>query len=234
MDISLENNNPQELTEKRKFIHSLIFPSFFLLILWLIKIIEYEFELDLYYYGIYPLKLKGLIGILTSPLIHGSFNHLIDNSISLFILSVAVFYFYRPIPYKIFFLTYIITGIWVWFGGRPAYHIGASGIIYGLASFLFFSGIIRKDIRLMAISMLVVFLYGSLIWGIFPLRPSISWESHLWGAIAGVILSIIYRKYGPQRIKYDWENEPDEDDDEEKNNSINHENDNFFNQFSKS
>src|SRR3972149_7624415 len=112
MTLVEEYNNHNGLSEKRKFIHSLIFPTLFLILIWIVKITEVEFGLDLYYFGIYPLKLKGLIGILAAPLIHSDFNHLIDNSIALFILSVAVFYFYRPIPYKVFFLSYFLTGIW--------------------------------------------------------------------------------------------------------------------------
>ncbi|MCK4344903.1 MAG: rhomboid family intramembrane serine protease, partial [Bacteroidales bacterium] len=196
--------------EKRKFIHSLVFPLFFLLIIWMIKLVEVTLELDFTTWGIYPLKLKGLKGILLSPLVHANFKHLMDNSVPLLVLGVAIFYFYRPVAYRVFFLTYIMVGIWVWFGGRAAYHIGASGLVYGFASFLFISGVILREIRLLAISLLVVFLYGSLVWGIFPIKKGISWESHMLGAIAGLILSFYYRKQGPQRIEYDWEEEEDD------------------------
>nr|MQY79897.1 rhomboid family intramembrane serine protease [Bacteroidota bacterium] len=161
-------------------------------------------------WGIYPLKLKGLKGIILSPLVHANFRHLLDNSLPLLILGVAIFYFYSKVAYRVFFLTYIMVGIWVWFGGREAYHIGASGLIYGFASFLFFSGILLGEVRLLAISLLVVFLYGSMVWGIFPIKKGISWESHMLGAIAGLILSFYYRNQGPQRIEYDWEEEEDD------------------------
>jgi len=195
--------------EKRKFIHSLVFPLFFLLVIWMIKIIEVSLDLNFATWGIYPLKLKGIKGILLSPLVHANFRHLLDNSLPLLILGVAIFYFYSKVAYRVFFLTYIMVGIWVWFGGREAYHIGASGLIYGFASFLFFSGILLGEVRLLAISLLVVFLYGSMVWGIFPIKEGISWESHMLGAIAGLILSFYYRKQGPQRIEYDWEEEED-------------------------
>lgn len=104
-----------------------------------------------------------------------------------------------------------MVGIWVWVGGRSGYHIGASGLVYGLASFLFFSGVIRNDIRLLAISLLVVFLYGSMIWGIFPIFPQVSWESHMLGGISGLVLAIYYRKYGPQKKVYEWELEEEEE-----------------------
>ena len=196
--------------EKKKFIYSLVFPLFFLLVIWMIKLVEVTLELDFTTWGIYPLKLKGLKGILLSPLVHANFKHLMDNSVPLLVLGVAIFYFYRPVAYRVFFLTYIMVGIWVWFGGRAAYHIGASGLVYGFASFLFISGVILREIRLLAISLLVVFLYGSLVWGIFPIKKGISWESHMLGAIAGLILSFYYRNQGPQRIEYDWEEDEDD------------------------
>jgi membrane associated rhomboid family serine protease len=121
------------------------------------------------------------------------------------VLGVGLFYFYRPIAPKVFILIYLVSGFWLWFGGRPGYHIGASGIIYGLAAFLFLSGVLRKYTRLMALSLLVVFLYGSLIWGIFPLDMRTSWEGHLYGAIAGLIIAVYYKNRGPQRKKYEWE-----------------------------
>ena len=169
--------------------------------------------LDLIYYGVYPRKVSGLIGILTSSLIHGNENlhHIIDNSIPLFFLSLAVFYFYNKVAYRVFFLIYFCTGIAVWFFARSAYHIGASGLIYGLASFLFFSGVIRQNINLLAISLLVVFLYGSMVWGIFPYDINVSWEAHFFGAVTGLILSFRYRKEGPQIREYKWEDEGGEE-----------------------
>jgi len=201
--------------EKRKFIHSLIFPCFFLMLIWFIKIIEQFFGLNFTILGIYPLKIKGLVGIITAPLIHANFSHLMANSVALFILSVGIFYFYRKIAYKVFFFIYFITNIWVWFFARESYHIGASGLVYGFASFLFFSGIIRKNIQLMALSLIIAFLYGGLFWGIFPdfiPKENISWESHLMGAIAGGVIAIFFKEYGPQRKKYEWEEEEEEND----------------------
>ncbi|RLD62395.1 MAG: hypothetical protein DRJ01_06250 [Bacteroidetes bacterium] len=182
-------------SDSKRLKYSIIFPLFFLVIIWLIKIFEVELNLDFSFLGIYPLKVKGLIGILTAPLIHASFNHLISNSIPFFILGVALFYFYPKVAHKVFIFIYLTTNIWVWLSARSAYHIGASGIIYGLTSFIFFSGIIRKDTRLAAISLLTIFLYGSMVWGIFPLKQTISFESHLFGAIAGIVMAIYYKNY---------------------------------------
>lgn len=209
------------MNEKKKLIHSLIFPIFFVIVLWTIKLIEIVLGTSFAFLGILPLKMQGLIGIITAPLIHGDIKHLTNNTVPFLVLSVATFYFYRPLGYKVFFLSWLMTGIWVWCGGREAYHIGASGIVYGLASFLFFSGAIRRIPELAAISLIVVFLYGSMIWGIFPFIPDISWESHLSGGIAGLILAFFYRHDGPQPKKYEWEELTEEDINEENMDKIN-------------
>jgi hypothetical protein len=127
---------------------------------------------------------------------------------------VALFYFYRPVGYRVFFLTWFITGLTVWIFARSAYHIGASGLVYGLASFLFFSGIIRNNINLLAISLLVVFLYGGLVWGIFPFDFKISWESHLMGGVTGLVLSFFYRRYGPPPVTYEIDDEDEAEDED--------------------
>ena len=190
---------------RKKLLLSMIIPGIFVFLMWLVKIIEVLFNIDLYQYGIYPLTLKGLQGIIFSPFIHASFNHLFSNTLPLFFLSVALFYFYSEVALKVFIWTYFITGFLVWIAGREAYHIGASGLVYGLASFLFFSGIIRKYFRLIALSLLIVFLYGSMVWGLFPgVYKDVSWESHMLGFFSGVILALVYRKQGPQEPVYEW------------------------------
>ena len=208
------------MEEKRKFLHSLVFPTFFLIVIWMVRITEVSLETSYVEWGLYPMKLSGLKGIFTAPLIHADFKHLFDNSIPLYLLSVALFYFYRPVSYKVFFLIWLITGITVWIFARSAYHIGASGIVYGLASFLFFSGIIRNNINLLAISLLVVFLYGGLVWGIFPFDFKVSWESHMMGGVTGLVLSFFYRKYGPPSTRSEWPDDEDENEDFEGLNEI--------------
>jgi membrane associated rhomboid family serine protease len=137
-----------------------------------------------------------LIGIVTGPLIHGDIFHLISNTIPIVTLCTALFYFYYRIAGEIFAWIYLITGFWVWLLARDAYHIGASGIVYGLASFLFFSGIFRRNSRLLVVTLIVLFLYGGMVYGVFPnpLEPRISWESHALGAVCGVLLAIYFRK----------------------------------------
>ncbi|HRW61956.1 MAG TPA: rhomboid family intramembrane serine protease [Bacteroidales bacterium] len=201
--------------EKKRFIYSLIIPLFFIAILWIVKGIEIFLHQDFSYLGIFPMRIKGLIGIVTAPLIHSDIEHLAANSIPLLILGSGVFYFYNKIAYKVFFFSYLIANIWIWFGARYAYHIGASGLVYSLASFLFFSGVFRRNIKLMAVSLTVVFLYGSMVWGLLPIQPHISWESHLMGAIAGLVLSVYYKDQGPKRKIYSWELEDEEDEENE-------------------
>ncbi len=211
-------SNPKKLDpemEKRIFIHSLIFSAAFIVVFWIIEIIEQTTGISFVRLGVYPHHLKGLPGILFSPFIHSNFDHLISNSIPFFILLSALIYFYRRISYRIFFQLYLLAGLCVWIAGREAWHIGASGVVYAMASFHFVSGIIRSDVRLLTLSIVVVFLYGGLIWGLFPINPEVSWEGHLWGAISGFVLAIYYRKYIIRRDKFEWEDEEEESDDED-------------------
>jgi len=196
---------------------SMLLPGIFVFVMWLVKIIEILFSIDLSDLGIFPLTMRGLPGIILSPLIHADFRHLFNNSLPLFFLGTALFYFYSEIAVKVSLWTYFLTGILVWLAGRSAWHIGASGLIYGLASFLFFSGIIRKYFRLVALSLLIVFLYGSMVWGIFPnIYRDVSWESHMLGFISGIILAVVYRNEGPRQPVIEWLDE-DEEDEEVKN-----------------
>jgi membrane associated rhomboid family serine protease len=193
---------------RKKLLLCIIIPGIFVFFMWLVKIIEVLFGIDLSEFGIYPLSARGLPGIVLSPFIHADFNHLINNSLPFFFLSIALFYFYSEVALKVFIWTFFLTGLLVWIAGGEAWHIGASGLVYGLASFLFFSGIIRRYFRLIALSLLIVFMYGSMIWGIFPgIYKNVSWESHMLGFFSGVVLSVLYRKEGPQRPVYEWMDE---------------------------
>lgn len=196
--------------EKKRFIYSLVFPGFFLLLIWAVAFFEFSMELSFVHGGVYPRKWSGLQGILFSPLIHGGWKHLINNSMPVFLLSLALFYFYRDIAYKIWLLIYLIGGVLLWGVGREAYHIGASGLIYGLAAFLFLSGIIRRVRSLTAISLLVVFWYGSMWWGLLPIDVDVSFEAHITGAVSGVILAIVYRDQGPLPEKSELDDEEED------------------------
>ena len=196
---------------RKKLLLNMIIPGIFIFIMWLVKTIEVLFEIDLSGFGIYPLTAKGLTGIVFSPFIHADLKHLFNNSLPLFFLSVALFYFYSEVALKVFTMTFFLTGFLVWIAGREAWHIGASGLVYGIASFLFFSGIIRRHFRLIALSLLIVFLYGSMVWGIFPgIYKNVSWESHMLGFFSGVVLSVWFRKEGPQKPVYEWMSEEED------------------------
>jgi membrane associated rhomboid family serine protease len=201
---------PEEKSILKSFIPGLLLVA----IMWAVEGIEFYTHKNFMHYGVFPRSIEAMTGILTTPFIHDDLKHLFSNSVPLVILIAALIYFYRDISFKVIVLVWLLTGAWLWLGGRPAWHIGASGIVYGLASFLFFSGVFRKHRNLMALSLLITFLYGGLVWGVFPLMEGMSWESHLFGGLAGLFVAFVYRKEGPQRKVYDWENEEDDEEDE--------------------
>ncbi len=202
--------NDNNSIEQKPDVSRLLTPLFFPLVLWIVHLVSLLFNEDLSKLGLLPRNLAGLLGIITSPLIHADFAHLISNTIPLIILGWIIFTFYRKVSYLLFVFIYLITGLLVWIFARPAYHIGASGIVYGFVSFLFFSGLFRKDNISIALSLIVTFLYGGLVWGIIPGLEGISWESHLFGGITGLIAAYLFRKIDPPKQKYDWEDEPDD------------------------
>ncbi len=196
----------------------MLIPFLMVAFMWLVKGAELLFDTNFHFLGIFPGRLTALSGIITSPFIHSGLRHLFNNTIPLFILGTALFYFYSEVSFRVLLRVTLLTGLAVWITGRPAWHIGASGIVYGLASFLFVSGIIRRHIPLMALSLLVAFVYGEMVWGIFPgFRLEISWESHMLGAAAGVIMAVWYRAEGPQRPVPFYEREGEEESDDEEN-----------------
>jgi len=180
------------------------FPAFVILLLWIIYFIEIKFGYNFNKFGIYPQKLSGLKGIFFSPFIHSSAKHLFNNSIPLFVMMVSLYYFYNKIATKVLIYGLIFSGLLTWSFARPSYHIGASGVVYLLVSFIFFSGTFRKYYRLTALSLIVVFLYGGMVWYIFPTEGRISWEGHLAGFLVGFIFAFLYRKLGPQPEQFEF------------------------------
>jgi membrane associated rhomboid family serine protease len=198
----------------------LFYPLLFVLFLWCIFLVQETNHYNFTKYGVLPREARGLPGIVTSVFIHGDAGHIASNSIPLIVLGMMLFYFYKKIAKAAFLWIWLISGLWLWIGGRnsiqyPTWHIGASTLVYGLATFLFFSGVFRRHLRLMVVSVLVVFLYGSIMWGIFPLQAGMSWEGHLFGAIAGMLVAFNYRKEGPQRRIYHWEEEEEEEENQD-------------------
>ncbi|HET8855665.1 MAG TPA: rhomboid family intramembrane serine protease [Salinimicrobium sp.] len=198
------------MKEREPFIFTpavLAYPLILVFSIWLVFWFEIRFGFDFNNFGVYPREIEGLKGIIFSPFIHGDIKHLFHNSIPLFVLTLALFYFYRRISWQILLFGLLITGLLTWIIGRPAYHIGASGVIYMLTGFLFFKGIFSKYYRLVALSLIVVFLYGGMLWYVTPVDPEISWEGHLSGLITGFLLSLVYRKNIARPKKFEWEKE---------------------------
>lgn len=202
-------------------------PLFLIFILYTLKIIEVGVDWDFSHLGVYPMEKRGIVGILTHPLVHSGFNHLLANTFPLFFLSWCLFYFYRGIAGRIFALIWIGSGLLTFLIGKPGWHIGASGLIYGLAFFLFFSGILRKYVPLIAISLLVTFLYGGIIWHMLPYfaPANMSWEGHLSGGIMGTLCAMVFLNHGPQRPDpFADEREDEEYEGYEKNEELENEN----------
>ena len=184
--------------------------------MWLVKIIEVAFHLDFSFLGVKPVSAEGLPGIFLFHFLHGDWEHLFANTIPILVLGSSLYYFYRPIANKILLILIFSTGLLTWCGARGGVHIGASGLVYGLTFFLMLSGFIRRDRKLIIISLVVVFLYGSLVWGLYPkyaIANNISWEGHLSGFVMGIVLAIFYKGEGPQREEHVWEEEDDDDND---------------------
>ena len=176
------------------FTKSISYPFKFVIFLWIIFFFEFFSGFTFAILGIFPRDREGLVGIALAPLIHGSFIHLLSNSIPLLILGTVLYMFYNQIAGKVFFLGYFLTGALVWCFARPSYHIGASGLVYTIAFFLFFIGIFRRDLPSLMVSIVTSFFYGGIIYGILPTQAMVSWESHLFGAVIGAFAAFVYRK----------------------------------------
>ncbi|MDO5664307.1 MAG: rhomboid family intramembrane serine protease [Bacteroidia bacterium] len=189
-------------------------------LVWVMFLIDYTHisQFNFSVLGIYPRQLNGLFGIAFSPFVHGSFSHLVSNTVPLLVLFSLLFYFYNQIALKSLAYLWLLSGLITWLIGRNSYHVGASGLIFALVFFLFFSGLFRRYIPLVAVSMVVAFVYGSTVWSIFPITEyidvNLSWEGHLSGAIAGFIVALIFRNQGPQKPETFWNEEDDLDDEE--------------------
>lgn len=175
-----------------RFSDSVTVPARLTLLMWGVFFFEISWGISFNFLGILPRDLFGMIGIVVSPVLHGSWLHLISNTIPFLFLGTTLFFFYPRIANKVFFLCYFITGILVWLFGRFSLHIGASGVIYGLAFFLIFFGFFRKDFRSLLISSVTILLYGSLFYGLLPTEPNVSYESHMYGALVGLGTAMLY------------------------------------------
>ncbi|MBP5573467.1 MAG: rhomboid family intramembrane serine protease [Bacteroidales bacterium] len=209
-----------EKQERNKFFGSLAIPALLATLMLVVKVAEMAFSVDLGHWGLAPRTLKGLIGVLTMPLLHGSWEHLLANTPAILVLGTALYYCYPTLANRVMVFSWIASGLLTWIIGIPeSVHVGASALIYSLNLFLILSGFIRGNRMLIVISLIMVFLYGSFIWGMIPslaVPQHISWEGHLSGALVGTALALLYRKEGPQKEVYHWDEDEDEDDEDEK------------------
>jgi membrane associated rhomboid family serine protease len=184
----------------------------FVALIWAIQVLDRGLDLELGRFGVRPRELAGLTGIVLAPLLHGGFAHLLTNTLPLLVLGTGMLYLYPNSALKVIPAIYLGPGIAVWlFARTSSVHVGASGLIYGLVSYIFVAGVIRRDRRAIAASLLVAFLYGSTVWGVLPIEPGVSWETHLAGALIGLALAIRLRHLDiPPRKRYDWEDEAGE------------------------
>ncbi|WP_439153034.1 rhomboid family intramembrane serine protease [Winogradskyella sp.] len=186
----------------------ILYPLIILFSVWLVFWYQVRVDYGIKSFGIRPQKLDGLLGIFSSPFLHADIDHIYNNSIPLFVLTLALFYFYKKIAWKVILYGIIISGLLTWLISSRGNHIGASGLIYVLVSFIFFKGIFAKHYRLIALSLMVIFLYGSMIWYVFPIKDGMSWEGHLGGLLTGLVFALVFRKQVAKPERYKWE-EPD-------------------------
>lgn len=199
---------------RRAFHRALVFVA----LLWAVRLVETVTAIDLTAYGIYPRRVHGLPGILTGPLIHGSWEHLIANTAPVLVLGTALLYGYPRCARIVLPVVYLGAGLAVWLLARPAFHLGSSGLAFGMLFFVFTMGVLRWEPRAIALAMIVSFLYGSMVWGVLPLDESVSFESHMAGAVIGVVLAWVlkHRDPPPPRRRYSWEDEEEDEDEPER------------------
>ena len=185
------------------WIKAIRIPLVFIFIMWTMHVLQLIMGVTIIGLGIYPRTFNGVVGIFTAPLIHGSFAHLFSNTIPIFLLITILYLAYKRSATIALFLIYIGTGIGMWLFARSSYHIGASGVVYGLVSFIFWTGVFRKNMRSIALSLIILFLYSGYIWGIFPGKPGISWDGHLIGALVGIWVAYLLRNRLEEREEYE-------------------------------
>lgn len=178
--------------ENNLFAYSFLPGTLFVALLWLISLLSYLTGIDLVWLGIQPRNFFGLIGVITAPLIHSDLLHLLSNSFPLVLLSGFILFLHRQVATKVMVLVYLLSGLLTWFIGRPSFHIGASGVVYGLAGFLLFNGFLRQNRGAMAVSLAILFLYSGLFYGLLPTEERISWEGHIAGFFAGLVAAVVY------------------------------------------
>lgn len=184
----------------------------FVAVLWLVQLMHWGMDLDPRPFGLQPRDWAGLVGIVTAPLVHADFTHLVANSVPLAAVGAVMIYLYPHSTLRVLPAVYLGSGVLVWLFGRDSVHLGASGLVYGLVSYVFLAGVLRRDRRAVAASLLVAMIYGSLAWGVLPIDPRASWETHLAASAIGAVMALLLRRLDvPPRKRYAWEDEVEQD-----------------------
>ena len=210
--------DPADLADaNRRLRRAVLLCVAFVVLLWWVKMAETLAGVDLTQFGVYPRRFGGLLGIPVAPLIHGSVGHLFSNSLPLILLGTALMYGYPKSARVVLPVLFLGTGLGIWLFGRASYHVGASGITFGMMFFVFVVGALRWDRRAIALSCAVFFLYGGMVWGVFPGEPQVSHEAHASGAVLGALLAVLLRKLDPLPVekRYSWEGEEADPDGED-------------------
>jgi membrane associated rhomboid family serine protease len=159
----------------------------FVVLIWVIELINFSIGHRLSDWGILPRTLKGLKGIPLSPFLHASLIHVIMNTIPLAVLGGFVILHGRQIFFEISIIIILVSGTTLWLFGRSSYHVGASGLIFGYFGYLVLRAWYDRSLKSFIIAFATVFLYGGIIWGLLPTFSRISWEGHLFGLLAGIL-----------------------------------------------
>ena len=182
-------------------------------LLWIVHLLQIVTDFQWVYLGIFPREVFGIKGILTAPFIHSDVGHLASNSLPLFVCLLIIFYFYNRVAWQSVIWIYFLAGLSVWVLARQVYHVGASGVVYGLVAFIFWIGMFRRNPKSIALALIVAFYYGGMMYGVLPVQEGVSWESHLYGALAGVLVSFIYKNQlepDEEKEKSPWDDEEEE------------------------
>ena len=205
----MANNNPLR--------DSILIATSFAVLIWGLKFFEFVLGVDLYTLGVYPRTQSGLLGVVTAPLIHGSWEHVIGNTLPLILLGSMLIYGYPRSRFWALAGIWLLSGTGVWLFARSSYHFGASGMTHGIFFYLFIGGILRRDRRSAALLMVAFYMYGGMLLTILPLDVEVSFESHFFGAASGAVLAYAFRLWDPKpvRKRYAWQRHPEDDDDME-------------------
>jgi membrane associated rhomboid family serine protease len=162
--------------------------------LWIVEFVNLLFDHQFCRYGIFPRTPQGLVGIPFSPFLHAGVVHLFLNTGPLIVLGGLILMTGRAIFIRSTVFIILMGGLGLWLVGRPAYHVGASALIFGYFGFILAKGIFDRRMRSFFFAMVAIAAYGGLFWGLLPAASYVSWEGHACGFIAGILAAWIDRR----------------------------------------